>query len=74
MAMFVEEVKTLKIKESIDICTYDCADISVSSCNPYQVAIVIGALWKDRGACFFSKKGLGKLIKDLQDIHDAMEN
>jgi carbohydrate-binding DOMON domain-containing protein len=74
MAMFVEEVKTLKIKESIDKLTYDGADVSVSSCNPYQVAIVIGALWKDRCACMFSKKGLGKLIEDLQAIYDVMEN
>lgn len=72
MAMFVEEVKSLKIKEAINKVTYDGADISVSPNNAYSVAIVIGAEWEQRCACHFSKKGLGKLIEDLQAIHDAM--
>ena len=73
MSMFVEEVKSLKIKEAINQLTYDGAVISVSSCSAYQVALVIGALWDDRCACLFSKKGLGKLIEDLQAIHEVME-
>jgi hypothetical protein len=72
MAMFVEEVKTLKIKEAINQLTYDGADISVSPNNDFSIELVIGAAYENRCACMFSKKGLGKLIEDLQAIHDAM--
>ncbi len=72
MSMFVEEVKTLKIKEAINQLTHDGADISVMGFTACSIELVIGAEYKDRCACLFSKKGLGLLIADLQAIHDAM--
>lgn len=72
MSMFVEEVKTLKIKEAINKLTYDGADISVSPNNKFSIELVIGAEWNNRCACHFSQRGLGKLIEDLQAIYDAM--
>lgn len=75
MTMFVEEVKSIKIKHVVNGHTRDGAIISVvpyGEMQPHTISIVIGAAWKDQSSSYFTKNGLGILIADLQALHEAM--
>ena len=73
-SMFVEEVKTKKIKEAIDGRLPNGAEVSFKGRDGYGlVELVVGASWSDRGARFFDKKSLTELIDNLTEVRDLME-
>ena len=73
-SMFVEEVKTKKIKEAIDGRLPNGAEVSLKGPDAYgDVELVVGARWSDRGARFFDKKSLTELINNLVEVRDLME-
>ena len=72
--MFVEEVKTKKIKEVVGGELSNGAEVSLKGPDEDgDVELVVGARWSDRGARFFDKKALTELIDNLIEVRDLME-
>lgn len=69
---FVKKTVKYEIQSVIDGKLPNRALLSIEG-NNERVNLVIGAFYKDRHACLFSKWSLGLLIETLQEIHEAME-
>ena len=64
--MFVEEVKTKKIKEVTGGLLSNGAEVSLKGPDADgDIRLVVGASWSDRGAGYFDKKTLTELIDNL---------
>jgi hypothetical protein len=73
MRKLYEEASFRKIATIKDGYTFDSGYISIAPCDG-GVELVIGALWESRFRSAFSKRGLEKLIEQLQVVHSIMKD
>lgn len=66
------EIKTV-IKTVLDGSLDNFATFTLFPDEEKTVVLVIGALYENRHACAFDKYDLGKLIAELQEVYNAME-
>lgn len=72
--MFVEEVKTKRIKSVVDGRLSSGAMVSVEGPDADGlIRLVVGAFWSHREACYLDKESMTELIDNLTEVRDLME-
>ena len=72
--MFTEETVTKKIVDTVNGVGPGYCLMSVKGADDGWIELVVDARWEDRCAHRFSKRTLGQLIEELQDIHSVMKD